>query len=46
MRALKNFLCMGLDFTHTASPTPHINHMLKGLVSLFTEEKVKLKVIK
>ena len=43
MRALKD---MGLDLTYTASLNPHINHMLKGLMSLFTEEKAKLKVIK
>lgn len=46
MRALKDLLCVSLDFTYTASPTPHINHMLKGLVSLLTEEKAKLKVIR
>lgn len=46
MRALKDILCMGLDFTSTALLIPPINHMLKGLASLFTEEKAKLKVIK
>lgn len=46
MTALKDILCMGLDFAHSESLTPHINHMLKGLVSLFTEEKAKLKVVK
>lgn len=43
MRALKD---TGLDLTYAASLTPHINHMLKGLMSLFTEEKATLKVIK
>lgn len=46
MRALKKFLCMSPDFTYTTSLNPHINNMLKGLVSLFTEKKAKLKVIK
>lgn len=46
MRALKDILCMSLDFTHSQSLTPHINHMLKGLMALFTEEKAKLEVVK
>lgn len=44
MRALKDILCMSLDFACTASLTPHISHMLKELVSLFTKEKAKFKV--
>ena len=44
MRALKDILRMSLDFACTASLTPHISHMLKELVSLFTKEKAKFKV--
>lgn len=43
-RVLKDILCMSLDSAHSESLTPHINHMLKGLMALFTEEKAKLKV--
>lgn len=46
MRDLKDILCMSLDFARTESLTPHINHMLKALMSLFAEEKANLKVVK
>lgn len=46
MRTLKDILCMSLAFAHSESLTPHINHMLKGLMALFKEEKAKLKVAK
>lgn len=44
-RVLKDILCMSLDSAHSESLTPYINHMLKGLMALFMEEKAKLKVV-
>lgn len=46
IRALKDTVCMGLNFIYTVSLTPYIDPMLKGLMSLFAEEKAKLKVMR